>query len=347
MQIKTLTFTVLLASLSFCNLEAQDQEDPKVILITLDGFRWQELFTGADSKLISNTQYVDDTTGLKSKFWRDTPTERREALLPFIWNEVRDLGEIHGNREAGSKVNLTNTMWFSYPGYNEILTGKSDDKNITSNAKIYNPNVSILEEINNIPKYKGQVAAFTSWDVFPYIINDKRSGIPVNAAFDPATGDAITEKERFLNKLQQEIPSPWGSVRLDAFTHNYALEYLKRKHPSLVYIAYGETDDFAHEGEYDAYLTAAHNTDAMIRELWNYVQTDPFYKDQTTLIITTDHGRGTEPLDTWRGHGSNISGADQTWMIVLGNTAENLGEVKRNEQLYPTQIVSKIKKILH
>ena len=39
-------------------------------------------------------------------------------------------------------------------------------------------------------------------------------------------------------------------------------------------ISYGETDDFAHDGQYDAYLTSAHQTDAFIRELWDWVQAD-------------------------------------------------------------------------
>lgn len=325
---------------------AQNSNDQKVVLITLDGFRWQELFTGADPKLIANKNYVGDTTALKNSFWKESAEKRRETLLPFIWTEATKLGEIHGNREAGSKVNLTNKMWFSYPGYNEILTGKADDEHITSNDKIYNQNITILEEYNSTPKYKGKVAAFTSWDVFPYIINDKRSGVPVNAAFEPAQGNDLTDREIFLNKLQEVIPSPWGSVRLDAFTENYALEYIKKSHPDLLYISFGETDDFAHDGEYGAYLHSAHNTDTMIKELWDYVQSDANYKDKTTFIITTDHGRGTEPLDTWKSHGSDVAGADQTWLIEIGAQAEKTGEVKKAEQLYTNEIADKIRKIL-
>ena len=97
MKINKITFLLLLASFSIFETQAQNKEDQKVILITLDGFRWQELFTGADPQLISNTDYVHDTTRLKTKFWRETEIERREALLPFIWNEVANLGEIHGN----------------------------------------------------------------------------------------------------------------------------------------------------------------------------------------------------------------------------------------------------------
>lgn len=79
------------------NSHAQNETETKVILITLDGFRWQELFTGADSLLIDNKGYVHNAEMLKEAFWRDTPKERREALLPFIWDQVEKMGQIHGN----------------------------------------------------------------------------------------------------------------------------------------------------------------------------------------------------------------------------------------------------------
>ncbi|MAU14945.1 MAG: phosphoglyceromutase [Muricauda sp.] len=326
-------------------INAQNEEETKVILITLDGFRWQELFTGADSLLIGNSDYVDDTDMLKEAFWRETPEERREALLPFLWGQVEKMGQIHGNRVLGSKVNLTNTMWFSYPGYNEILTGAADDARIRSNDKIPNPNTTILERYNNTPEGKGKVAAFGSWDVFPYIINEERSGVPVNAGFEAAT-ENLSEREKFLNQLQDQIPSPWGTVRLDAFTHHYALEHMKKEHPKLVYISYGETDDFAHDGDYQAYLKSAHNTDALIKEIWEFTQQDDFYKDQTVFIITTDHGRGTQPLDTWRSHGGNIKGADQVWMVAFGKGVRPMGEVWLGEQLYSNQFAPTILKLL-
>lgn len=327
--------------------QKKEATNSKIILITLDGLRWQELFTGADPLLINNKNYVKDTTGLKLHFWKKTTEERRQALMPFIWSEVLKNGQIHGNRNLGSKVDLTNKMWFSYPGYNEILTGNADDKNITSNDKINNPNKTILEIANSLPQYKGKIAAFGSWDVFPYIVNEERSGIPVNAGFELAIGNNLSDREHFLNQLQPKVPSPWVSVRLDAFTHYYALEYMKKEHPELIYIAYGETDDFAHDGEYDSYLKSARNTDSFIEELWDFTQEDKFYKDNTIFIITTDHGRGTEPLDTWKSHGSNVVGANQTWLIVFGNGVKILGEIKENEQIYSNQIAPTILELLN
>ena len=256
------------------------------------------------------------------------------------------MGQLHGNRDLGSKVDLTNKMWFSYPGYNEILSGKADDDRIDSNDKIPNPNKTILEIVNKEPRYKGKVAAFGSWDVFPYIINEERSGVPVNAGFELAVGNNLTAREQFLNELQPRVPSPWGTVRLDAFTHHYAVEHMKKNHPKLVYIAYGETDDFAHDGDYEAYLKSAHNTDTLLKQLWEFTQNDSFYKDQTLFIITTDHGRGATDLKTWTGHGSKIKDAGSVWLILFGKNVAPRSEINDKEQLYSNQIAPTISKML-
>ncbi len=344
---KRLTF-ILLTIVALCidSAFAQAPKNTKVILITVDGFRWQELFTGADTLLVAHEEYVNDTTGLKERFWKENPKDRREALMPFMWKEVSKIGQIHGNRNLGSKVDLTNKMWFSYPGYNEILTGKADDARIDSNDKIPNPNITILEVANSDPRFKDKVAAFGSWDVFPYIVNEERSGVPVNAGFELANGIDLTSREKFLNELQTRVPSPWATVRLDAFTHYYALEFMKRNHPELVYIAYGETDDFAHDGNYEAYLKSANNTDALIKELWDFTQSDTFYKGNTIFIITTDHGRGTEPLKSWKGHGDEIEGAGSVWLAIFGKGVTPRGEVGVNEQVFSNQVAPTILKIL-
>ncbi|MDP5104992.1 MAG: hypothetical protein NWQ31_02345 [Polaribacter sp.] len=223
-------FTLLIAACSSEKKEKeaiQKDETSKVFIITLDGLRWQELFYGADSLLVENKEYVTNIKGLKEKFWRASAVERREVLFPFIWSEVAVMGQIHGNRWRGSKMNVTNGMHFSYPGYSEILTGKADDKNIFSNDKIPNPNTTILEIAEKSETYKGKVAAFGSWEVFPFIINEERSGLYVNAGFRKAKGDHLSDKEIFLNELQDETPSPWEGVRLDVFTHHFAIENLK------------------------------------------------------------------------------------------------------------------------
>ncbi len=320
------------------------QKTENVILITLDGFRWQEVFTGADSILLSDENYVKDSEGLTKMFWNDDMSERRETLLPFFWKTLANEGQLYGNRTYGNKVDVTNGLFFSYPGYNEILTGYADER-INSNDKINNPNTTVLEFINNQKAFTGKVAAFGSWDVFPYIINEERSRVLVNAGFEPAVGN-LTENEKLLNKLQTEIPQEWSTVRFDAFTHHFAKEYLEKHQPKLLYISYGETDDYAHHGQYDHYLKSAQQTDSFIKGLWEWVQSKEQYKNKTTILITSDHGRGTIPKDTWRSHGKDIVGADEIWLAVIGPDVKVLGEVKSKSTIYQNQIASTVAKLL-
>ena len=121
---------------------------------------------------------------------------------------------------------------------------------------------------------------------------------------------------------------------------------MKKNHSRVTYIAYGETDDFAHDGDYAAYLKSARQTDAFIQELWEFVQSDKFYQDKTTFIITTDHGRGTQPLDTWKSHGSDVKGAGQTWMAILGPNTPTMKEVSTKGAYYTNQIAPTVAALL-
>lgn len=320
----------------FQGLDAQQTEN--IFIISFDGLRWQEVFNGADSLLINDSGYVKDPEALTERFWHNNPMKRREILMPFFWNVIAKEGQLYGNRRYGNKVNCTNKMWFSFPGYNEILCGFADDERINSNAKKNNPNQTVLEYLNNNERYQGKVAVFGSWDAFPYIINAERSGIPVNAGFEGVKGKNISEREKLLNELQKEIRSPWNSIRLDPFTHHYALEYIKKNTPNVVYIAYGETDDFGHDGRYDEYLKSTWQTDQYIQKLWSYVQSHNQYKNKTTFLITTDHGRGSIPKDAWRSHGITTVGSDEIWFAVIGPDTPALGEIKSEGQYYQNQL---------
>ena len=313
------------------------EKSPNIFLITLDGVRWQEVFYGIDMDLVEKTNYVEDKALLINKYYSSELIERRKKLMPFSWNYIYENGKLFGDSLKNSNFSLTNNKIFSYPGYNEILTGEADST-INSNAKIYNKNVTVLEKLNQTNNYKNKIAAFASWDVFPYIINDKRSGVPVNAGYMPATSPNLSEIEKFINSNQRRAPVIWESVRLDVFTHNLALEYVKKEKPKVLYLAYGETDDFAHMGDYDQYIKALHNNDKMISELWSFIQSHKFYKDNTFLIITTDHGRGIE--EKWSGHGNSKS----TWAAILGPNLNEKGIIK-DSQNFTNQIAPTIEKI--
>ena len=305
-----------------------DEPDGNLVLVTLDGVRWQEVFSGIDSRLVDDERFTGDAAYLRQQYGHDDRNERRKRLFPFLWSEIADHGVLIGDRPSDSRMEVTNPWWFSYPGYNEILTGRADPR-IDSNGKNWNENVTVLEVLNGVPAYEGRVAAFASWDVFPYIVNSRRSGIPVNAGFELLEPE-ISEQARWLNEAALRAPRIWNTVRLDFITHGYALETIRVRQPRVVYIAYGETDDFAHDESYDRYIDAAYRTDRMLAELWDWLQSDDFYRDRTTLLITTDHGRGADPAG-WPGHGGSpddedvVTGSDQIWLAAIGPRIRSAG----------------------
>ena len=336
-RIFVLLFVSIISSTTFAQKKTNN-----IIIITLDGMRWQEVFGGVDSAIINNKTYTKDSSGLMEKFWSDDIGQRRERLFPFLWSTVVSRGQVYGNRKYGNYANVMNDYKFSYPGYNEIFTGYPDTA-VNSNDKILNQNINVLEFINKQKEYKGRVVAFTTWDVFPYILNAKRSGIYVNADVD--TLKFNTTAFRLINDIQFLTAKP-VDVRPDVLTYIAAREYVKTYKPKVLYIAFDETDDFAHGGMYDQYLKSAHAQDAMIADLWKTIQSIPEYKNNTTMIITCDHGRGDKVKDEWTSHGTKIEGADEIWMAFLGKGIGAKGEIKEKGQLYQAQLAQTIAELL-
>jgi len=315
----------------------QNHKTENVIIVTLDGFRWQEVFKGIDDSLVVK-KYCHDSADIKHRFGAGNAEDSRKKLLPFLWSEIASKGQIYGNRAKGSKVNNANRYKFSYPGYNEIFTGFPDDS-VNSNNKAWNKNENVLEFINKKEQYNGKVACFSTWDVFPYILNEKRSGIYVNADVD--TLHFNQPQLSLINDMQFLTTRPIG-VRPDVFTYFAAREYLKAYSPKVLYIAFDETDDFAHAGMYDQYLNSAHAQDAMIADLWRLIQSTPQYKDKTTLIITCDHGRGDQLKENWKHHGEKIQEAGEIWFAVLGPDTRPAGEISVQGQFYQMQFATTI-----
>ncbi len=143
-----------------------------------------------------------------------------------------------------------------------------------------------------------------------------------------------------IDEVQGAVPDK-KNTRYDLLTFLGAREYVEMHHPKVMMIGFGETDQFAHSERYDMYLQQASSVDKMIAELWYFIQTDPFYKNNTILIITTDHGRG-EKSTAWYRHGIFTKGSSETWMAFMGAGIPAEGEIKTNRQNYQKQLASTI-----
>ncbi|MEQ1744026.1 MAG: alkaline phosphatase family protein [Saprospiraceae bacterium] len=292
-----------------------------LIVVTADGLRWQEVFRGVP--------LMSPLAGAVVAGSNDNEGLAREDLMPFFWKTLAGHGQVYGNRMHGNEVRVANRMRISYPGYSEILCGYPDDSRIVLNSKKQNPNRTVFEWLNHQRRYCGRVAVFGSWELFPYIFNETRSGIPVNAGFEPIQPRGsmpLTAEQKRLNDLLDSTPRRWEEhVRPDTLTWAFAKEHLERRQPRVVFLGFGETDEFAHEGNAAGYLQAIARFDSLLGEIWRFIESNDHYRGKTALLITTDHGRG---RNNWRAHNPLAPGSEETWFAVASPDIEAKGEVR-------------------
>jgi hypothetical protein len=339
-------FFIGLFVFSFCRINAQTTAKVEnVILVTFDGYRWREVFDGAQKKELNCAKYNHGKCEvLTQQFWDKDPKIRREKLMPFFWNTIARQGQLYGNRLLGSRVGVSNIYQFSYPGYNEIFTGQPSLK-INSNDYGMNPNSNIFDSLS-AHGFKGKMAGFATWDAFTRIINNQRTGVPVFAGIKPDSKGVVNTQGFNIDHWETTVPPHNDGVQLDSFTYHEAKEYLHRYHPRFAYIGFDETDEDAHEGHYENYLNAANTLDRYMQDLWTFIQSDPHYKDKTAIIITCDHGRGDKVLAFWQIHHTFIPHSKFTWIAAIGPGIAPKGEIKGGLHIKQKQIAATIGKLL-
>lgn len=324
-------------------LAAKKADESRLVVITIDGLRWQEVYSGAEENLISDKSYVRNISSCKDAYWRPTAQERRQTLMPFVWNTIAKQGILVGNRNLGCVMQLANKTNISYPGYSEIMTGMVDP-DIKSNDAVDNPHRNVLEAANEDPRYRGRVAMYGSWKSTRYAIHNEKAGIPASVSYEPPVAKKRSPELKIAERMMAGMPHFWGSEHFDAFTFVYALETLKADHPKVMWVSFGDCDEWAHAKKYDLYLDAAHGTDAFLRDIYETLEADKFYKGRTTYVITCDHGRGFGA--EWSNHGSGTKGSEATWLMLLGKGIEPKGELGEGGPYYTKQIAATIAALL-
>lgn len=314
-----------------------------LVIVTLDGVRWQDVFKGCDSSLVNDPSFNEDTSLSKLLYWSARQEDRRKKLMPFFWNVLVNKGQLIGNREFGNNFNIANSYGISYPGYNEMLTGNTD-RQVSSNKKRWNENVNVLEYLNTKEEFNQKIAVFTSWNVFPYILNTRRNGLKANCGTDSAHSDLLPENQSiFQTSMINEGLN--AATREDRLTFSAAKYYLQKERPRVLFIGLGEADEFAHHGKYDLYLDRLANYDKMLADLWLTIQSTPTLKNNTTLLITTDHGRGSGP-NNWSSHNILVKGSFQGWLGLIGPSIPPAGEQKTRNDYYLEQVAQTIATVL-
>lgn len=338
---KSLVLALIFACAALSGRAGNDLKTERLVLVTLDGVRCEELFGGLDlsvMKHFAGKKALKDISTYR-QFWDSDPEMRRVKLWPFFWGQLMvEHGSVMGNAQQGSVVQLRNRWRVSYPGYSEIVTGRVDDRRIKSNDPVYNPNESVLEGLLH---HRGlgyhQVAVFASWDVMRFIVQREENTLFCNTGFQ--VYESANPLTRSLSRLQFETRTPWDSVRSDAYTFRFAMQHFETYLPEVLFLALGETDDWAHEKRYDRVLESIHQADDYLRQLWRWIEQHDEYAGRTTLLITTDHGRGRTPF-TWQHHNDKLPGAKNTWLAVVSPDVSKRGEWAHHRGLESREIAA-------
>lgn len=318
-----------------------------VILVTLDGVRVQEVFGGLDETIAvhDEQQVYSDMAAMRARFGAATPEARREALLPNFWKTLAPQGMVLGNPAHGNHVKVQNRVLWSTPGYTEIMTGLPRAE-VTDNDNLRHAYPTVLEcAREGLGLEYQQVAQVGSWEGFKLAAASRDDAFLMVGAHDGVPAPWGTAEIDLLAELRREVMGLWQEGSNDALTYRMAKAYLRQNKPRVLWLALVNSDDWGHADRYDRYLAYLSQADAQIGDLWSTLQGMDEYRDRTTLIITTDHGRGLQGAD-WAEHDITIPGSDDIWLAVIGPDTPDLGEVRAQGTVYQGQVAGTLLQFL-
>jgi predicted AlkP superfamily pyrophosphatase or phosphodiesterase len=156
----------------------------------------------------------------------------------------------------------------------------------------------------------------------------KQTGKPATAAWVVSSKDKLDIlgntlhpdwQDQFLPSLNCGVSGPGSGYRADSLTLVEALSVLRTNKPNLMLINFMEPDGYAHAANWDFYLRGIARNDRYARQLWDFIRKDEHYRNKTTLIITTDHGRHLDTVDNgWVDHGDDCEGCQRIFLLALG-----------------------------
>jgi len=345
-------FCAACASSAPSNQQGAEMRGPNVILITVDGLRTEELFGGIDERVLgsvehSGIEYESESERVRAAYAGSSPDLSRSALMPFFWTELVPNGVLLGNESKGGGVRVTNKELFSAPGYIEILTGEPHDE-VVSNDPIRYPYPSFMEYAKQgLELGYTDVATVGSWEGFATLSSSRPDEFFTNTGFETVKPEYATERMVWLGEIQHDVISLWPEGRSDAISFGMSIEILKEFKPRVLYIAFGEADDWAHQRRYDRYLDYIHVFDSYLERLWTLLQSMDEYRDNTTLIISTDHGRGRDP-EQWVEHGAGpeYAGSEAIWIAIIGPGVPARGEIAPADPVTQSDIAATALKAL-
>lgn len=279
----------------------------RVVVVAIDGVRWQDVFGGTDAAL------------LKSSGMRAGEAATAEELVPNIRALARN-GVAFGDRAHPFSVSGPNFV--SLPGYTEMLTGRPSA--CQENDCDVERKRTLADDIRDLPGVETRdVAIITSWERIDAVASIDPSRISVSAGRTHGATRAVFESDPQLAAIMHSgehadaFPGH-DDYRPDRETAALATAYFERERPRFMFVALGDTDEFGHEKNYRAYVGALRRADQMVGELVRTAHSWGPEGDDVVFVVTTDHGR----CDNFKDHGRDCAESSRSWLVASGGPIE-------------------------
>jgi hypothetical protein len=290
-----------------------DRSESAVVLVVLDGVRWQEIFNGVDPTL---THQRGATAAAEAN-----PSD----LMPNLHRLIESEGPAIGAPGHGAEIAATGPQFISLPGYIEIFAGKPDFgcyRNDCAPAPAQTVADQIeaasgADDVALVASWPNIVRAASAAPGFALTAGRKRVGRAETLRADPATA-------RLIDQGAQASAFPGdGEYRPDSFTKPIALCVLASERPRFLFVGLGDADEYAHRGDYRGYLAALRSSDEFLGELTETLHSMGSRGRHTTVLVTADHGRAYNFMD----HGPLSPESGRVWLVAAGADVRGRGLV--------------------
>jgi len=253
-----------------------------------------------------------------SETWGDSTRKN----IPMMSGQLAKHGVVYTNF-------YNNGPTYTSSGHTSITTGNYQELDNSGNE---NPDMPSI---------------FQSWN---YNFNHTQTDTWVIASKDKLAVLAKCKEPTWMNffcpSINCGINGLGSGNRNDSLTYKTTIEILTEYHPKLVLINFMEPDVSGHSGNWKAYLNGITKTDGYINGIWQFLQIDSIYRNNTTLFVTNDHGRHLDGVaNGFVSHGDTCEGCRHISLLVCGPNIKE-GEIidTRRELIdIPTTIASMLK----
>jgi hypothetical protein len=270
-----------------------------VVIVSLDGVRWQDVFGTHAPPPLSQDPTLDYTP----------------PALPELQRLMADDGAALGHPDSASVFSVAGPSFASLPGYTQLFAGRSTVACFT-NACERTTEPTLMDRVG--ARYgASQAVLISSWPDLERAALAAPDLALASAGRNGGTGRellASTEGSGQIALAMDLAPDPGaGDYRPDEYTQLLGHSILETMQPRLLFIGLGDTDEYAHQDNYARYRSTLEQTDAWLGQMVSLASQLADEGHSTAFFITTDHGRGESFVD----HVDDPA-AGRTWLIAAG-----------------------------